>query len=114
LRSRLDGARLTSLFVRCDVPLEVATVRATRRLGDAERVSDATPAIVAEQFRSFEPLRDVPRESVWVLNTPRPLGEQVAQMAYAVDRRLSGAGARTLAAKRAQTGAGSARESRGG
>ena len=37
---------MTPLLVRCQVPLELAVERARRRLGEPERVSDATPEIV--------------------------------------------------------------------
>ena len=60
----LDGLRgvgMPLLIVRCEVPLELALERAARRLGDPRRVSDATPQIAEEQFRSFEELDEHPR-----------------------------------------------------
>lgn len=56
---------------------------------DAGRVSDATPEIVAEQYRSFEALHELPCGSVLELDTERPLDEQVAEVTRAVDRSLA-------------------------
>ncbi|HYM44913.1 MAG TPA: AAA family ATPase [Solirubrobacteraceae bacterium] len=74
------------LFVRCEVPLAVALERAARRMGDVARVSDATPEIAAEQFRSFQELDELPAEQVLGLDAGQPLHAQVAAVALAVDR----------------------------
>ncbi len=95
-RSRTDRARLLHhlgsdelnlLVVRCEAPIEVSLERATRRLRDAERVSDATPEIAAEQFHTFEPLDELAPEIVLKVNTEHDLHTQVAQVTRAVDRR---------------------------
>ena len=44
---------LSCLIVRGEVPLELALERAVRRMHDPRRVSDATPPLTEEQFRSF-------------------------------------------------------------
>jgi aminoglycoside phosphotransferase family enzyme/predicted kinase len=94
-RSRRDRAPLlamlrragpTPAFVRCEVPLGLAMQRAARRLHDSQRVSDATPRIAAEQFRTFEELTELPLHTVLRLDTSRPLDAQVAEVALAVDR----------------------------
>ena len=73
----LDGLRdvgVPLLIVRCEVPLELALERATRRLGDPRRVSDATPQIAEEQFRSFEEFDEHSEGTVLRLDTTQPLG----------------------------------------
>jgi predicted kinase len=65
----------------------VAADRAARRVQDSERVSDATPDIVLEQFRTFEPLDEIPASDVLALSTEPPLEVQAADVALAVDRR---------------------------
>jgi len=88
LLSGLQRAGLTWLAVRCRAPLEVASERAARRLGQTGHVSDATPQIVAEHYRTFEELTELPSEGVLELDTERPLDVQVAEVARAVDGRL--------------------------
>jgi len=89
LLPRLARAGLTRLVVHCDATLEVALERAAERMHDAERISDATPQIVAEQYRSFEPLRELPPASVLELDTRGALAAQVAEVTRAVDRLLA-------------------------
>jgi len=84
----LQRAGLTWLAVRCRAPLAVASERAARRMGQAGHVSDATPQIVAEHYRTFQELSELPSESVIELDTQRPLDVQVAEVARAVDGRL--------------------------
>ncbi|MGP0100315.1 MAG: AAA family ATPase [Solirubrobacteraceae bacterium] len=88
LLSELSQRGLTLLAVRCTVPLELAIERAARRMADAERISDATPEIVAEQHRSFQALEELPAGSVLELDATRALDEQVAEVTRAVDRLL--------------------------
>lgn len=85
LLGELGGRGLTCVAVRCEVPLELAVARAARRMGDAARVSDATPEVVAEQYRSFEALDELPAGSVLELDTTRSLAAQVAEVTRAVD-----------------------------
>ena len=89
----LDGLRdvgVPVLVVRCEVPLDVALERATRRLGDPRRVSDATPQIAEEQFRSFEQFDEHPGGTVLRLDTTQPLDVQIAEIARAVDAGVVG------------------------
>jgi len=65
--------------------LRLAGERAAARLSDAGRISDATPAIVLEQFGSFEELDEVPSERVLELDTSGGPEEQVAELARAID-----------------------------
>ncbi len=88
LLAQLGRAGLTRLVVRCEVPLEVALERAARRLHDGGRVSDATPEIAAEQFRSFQPFVELPAGSVLELATEQSLDAQVAEITRAVDHRI--------------------------
>jgi aminoglycoside phosphotransferase family enzyme/predicted kinase len=89
LFGRLRELGTTMLVVRCEVPVEVAEQRSARRMHDAGRVSDATPEIVAAQYRSFEPLEELPSGEVLQLSTQQPLDAQVAEVAQAADRRLA-------------------------
>jgi uncharacterized protein len=84
LLSALRGSGAV-LVVRCEVPLEVALQRASRRMHEGRRVSDATPEIVAEQHDAFEALQELPAESVLMLDTEPPLDVQVAEVTRAVD-----------------------------
>lgn len=86
LLRHLDSTDLHLLVVRCEAPIEVALARATRRLSDTDRVSDATPEIAAEQFHTFEPLDELAPGTVLELNTESDLHTQVAQVTSAVDR----------------------------
>jgi hypothetical protein len=54
----------------------------------ADRVSDATPQIVAEQFDAFEPLDELAARSVLALDAEQTLDMQVAEVTRAVDDRL--------------------------
>ncbi|HVA19849.1 MAG TPA: AAA family ATPase [Solirubrobacteraceae bacterium] len=87
LLSRLRRVGVTHLVVRCEVPLELAVQRATRRLHDPLRVSDATPQVAEEQFRAFEELDELPEGSVLRLDTAQTLDTQIAEVTRAVDRR---------------------------
>src|SRR5262249_25598117 len=89
LFGRLRELPLTRLVVLCEVPVEVAEERSARRMHDAGRVSDATPEIVAAQYRSFAPLDELPSGEVLRLSTEQALDAQVAGVARAVDRRLT-------------------------
>jgi uncharacterized protein len=97
-RRAVDSASTNRLFVRCAVPLEVAADRAAIRLQDTVRVSDATPEIVAQQFRTFEPLDELSQRDVLCLNTERSLESQVAEVALALDGRGQSTGARSAPA----------------
>jgi predicted kinase len=88
-RLLLDGlsrGRAAPLLVRCDVPLQVALERSARRLGDPERVSDATPEIVRAQHERFEDFGAPEGAGLLTLDTLLPLDQQVAQVTRAVDR----------------------------
>lgn len=88
LLGRLDRVGLMMLVVRCEIPVDVAIRRAERRLQDPERISDATPEIVAAQARAFEPLGELPVDWVLALDTEQPLGAQADEVTRALDRRI--------------------------
>jgi predicted kinase len=91
LFSQLRRSWATLQVVRCEIPLELALRRATRRLRDPERVSDATPRIAEEQFLAFEELDELPHRSLLRLDATQTLDTQVAELARALDRgRLEG------------------------
>ena len=89
----LRGAGVPLLIVRCEVPLELSLERAARRLGDPQRVSDATPQIAEEQFGSFEDFDEVSEGTALRLDTAKVLDAQIAEIAGTADRRgLGGSG----------------------
>lgn len=88
LLGRLARTGVPRLVVRCDVPLEVALLRAAARTHDPLRVSDADPQIVAEQYRSFQALEELPPEDVVELDTQPPLDVQVGRVTRELDRLL--------------------------
>lgn len=89
LMHRLDLHAVTRLVIHCQVTLETARARAAQRMQSPERISDATPEIVAEQFRCFEPLDELPTGSVLALDAEQAIEVQVAEATRAVDERLS-------------------------
>lgn len=86
----LDRAGARPLLVRCETTLDVALARAASRMHSATRVSDATPAIVAEQHGSFEPPSELDPASVCSLDTEQPLPAQVLLVIEALDRARAG------------------------
>jgi uncharacterized protein len=88
LLGRLSRTGVPRLVVRCEVPLEVALARAARREHDPARVSDAGPQVVAEQYRSFQPLEELPPEDVLGLDTRLALRIQVSEVTRAIDSLL--------------------------
>ncbi len=87
LLDALRGVGVPLLIVRCEVPLELSLERAARRLGDPQRVSDATPQIAEEQFGSFEDFDELSEGTALRLDTARALDAQIAAIAHAVDSR---------------------------
>jgi hypothetical protein len=89
LLGRLARTGVPRLVVRCDVPVAVALRRAAARTHDPLRVSDADPRIVAEQFRSFQALEELPPADVLELDTQTSLDVQVSRVTQTLDRLLS-------------------------
>ena len=89
LLHRLDLPSVAHLVIHCEVALETALARASQRMRNSERISDATPQIVAEQFCSFQPLDELPAGSVLALDAEQTIDVQVAEVTQAVDERLS-------------------------
>jgi uncharacterized protein len=85
---RLRRDNVIFLAVHCQVSLESALARAAARMHSPERVSDATPQIVAAQFRSFQPLEELPAQSVLALDCEQGIDLQVAAVTRAVDERM--------------------------
>jgi hypothetical protein len=54
-----------------------------------QRISDATPQIVARRFHRFQPLDELPTRCVLTLDGERPVDAQAAKVTRAVDERLS-------------------------
>jgi uncharacterized protein len=96
LLDALTGAQASMLFVRCHVDLQTALARAAARSEQQLRVSDATPAVVAEQFGQFEPPSELAPERVLALDCERPLERQADAVARALDRAAPRAGVRSF------------------
>ncbi len=92
LLDRLDRPGLSRLVVLCELPRELALARAARRAQHAAHVSDATPQVVAEQYRSFQALDELPRGSVLTLDTTQQLEVQLAALTRGVDGVLAARG----------------------
>lgn len=88
LRSIGPAARRV-LFVHCRVDLESALMRARARMGEPERISDATPEIVERHYREFEPLAELAPERVLELDGELPLERQGNEVVLALDRRMA-------------------------
>jgi uncharacterized protein len=85
---RLRLGDVTFLVVHCQVSLQTALARVAARMQTPERISDATPQIVTEQFRRFQPLDELPAQSVLALDGERDIDVQVAGVTRAVDERI--------------------------
>jgi hypothetical protein len=86
---------VTFLVVHCQVSLQTALDRAAARMQSPERISDATPQIVTEQFRRFQPLDELPAQSVLALDGEQDIDVQVAGVTRASDERMRAAADRT-------------------
>jgi aminoglycoside phosphotransferase family enzyme/predicted kinase len=96
-RSRRERAALfgllrrdhvTFLAVHCQVGLQTALARAASRMLSPERVSDATPQVVAAQFHGFQALDELPEECVLAMNCEQSVEAQMATLTRAVDRQI--------------------------
>jgi uncharacterized protein len=116
LLERLRAITAPMLAVLCTVPVTLARQRAKRRLTDPLRASDATPAIVAEQFESFQALTELDRETVLELDTRASLPSQLERVAAGLDGPPAGELARGRRRRRrgAEPRASRARERRDG
>lgn len=90
IEHRLGPTGCALLFVRCEVPLKVATERARLRIEAGRSVSDATPEIVAEQHRCFQPLTELPQQHSITIDAEQPIERQVAAISAAIDELLLG------------------------
>ncbi len=86
LLDALAGTRATRLLVHCRVPLAVAVERATQRLCDPERVSDASPGIVTAQYAAFEQFEEPSDGPILKLDALQPLAQQIVSVTGSVDR----------------------------
>ena len=96
-RSRIDrGLMLKELaaftgprvFVRLDIPPQVAVERSKRRQDDPERISDATPEIVRSQYAAFDAF-DQSEGTPIVVDAVQPLENQVAEVTGRVDQLIA-------------------------
>ncbi len=84
---RPDG--VSFLAVQCQVTLETALARATSRMQSPERVSDATPEVVAAQFDRFQALDELPEECVLAVDCEQSVEAQAAALTRAIDRQIA-------------------------
>ncbi len=92
---RLRRGNVTFLVVHCRVSLNTALARVAARIQSPERISDATPRIVAEQFRRFQPLDELSAQSVLALDGEQDIDVQVAGVTRAADERMRAVASRT-------------------
>jgi aminoglycoside phosphotransferase family enzyme/predicted kinase len=76
------------LFVECVVPAAVLAERASGRLADPDRVSDATPGLALQQLAAWEPLDEVPAARHHRLRADRPSAAVADALAAALDGAL--------------------------
>ena len=77
------------VFVECRAPAATVAAWAARRLREPGRVSDATPAIAAEQLSAFQPLDEVPPERHIALRTDREPEGVLDGLDAALDARMT-------------------------
>lgn len=100
----LNRGDLTFLVVRCQVTLETALARSAARMR-ADRISDATPEVVAAQFDRFDDLDELPAASVLQLDAEQSTAAQVLEVVRAVDERMHCRAAQTAAFPQQEGGA---------
>ncbi len=84
-----ESFRAEAVFVECRAPAATVATWAAGRLEDPGRVSDATPAIAAQQPREFDPLDEVPPQQHIVLRTDREPDDLLDQLEAALDARMA-------------------------
>jgi aminoglycoside phosphotransferase family enzyme/predicted kinase len=84
----LNRGEETFLVVRCQVRFETALARAAARMRTADRISDATPEVVAAQFHRFQALDELSASSVLQLDGEGSTDAQVLKVVRAVDERM--------------------------
>lgn len=89
LMGAIEGEARQVLLVHCRLDLAAALRRARARMGDPERISDATPEIVERQYREFEPPAELAPDLVLELDAVRPLEHQGNEVTLALDRRMA-------------------------
>jgi predicted kinase len=89
LLALLRRAGVSFLAVQCQVTLPTALARAASRMQSPERVSDATPEVVAAQFHRFQALDELPEECVLVVDCEQSVEAQTAALTHAVDRQIA-------------------------
>lgn len=89
LFAQLRRHNVTFLVVQCQVSLQTALARVAARMQSSERVSDATPQVVADQFHHFETLDELPEGCVLAVDCEQSVQAQMAALTRAVDRQLT-------------------------
>jgi predicted kinase len=84
----LGGGSPGVAFAECRVPLACALDRAAARLSDPERISDATPEVVARLFESYEPIDELSAATVVGVDGAAPLGRQIRAVVKGADALL--------------------------
>lgn len=82
------GQSAAALYVECRMPESLAVERATRRLHDQSRVTDAGPELAGHQVREFEALDEVAAGRHLTLRSDQPLPAQIDELEAALDRRI--------------------------
>ncbi|MBS1868819.1 MAG: AAA family ATPase [Actinobacteria bacterium] len=76
-------------YVECLAPPAVLAARAVGRLGDPQRISDATAPLALDQQQRWQPLDEVPAERHHRLRTDRPASAIADALAAALDGALA-------------------------
>lgn len=84
-----DERAATVVFAELVVPAATLRERARRRLADASRVSDATPALAVAQAEAFESLDDIDAERLLLVRGDAPVERLADLLAAALDARLA-------------------------
>jgi aminoglycoside phosphotransferase family enzyme/predicted kinase len=86
------GAQAARLFVECLSPVQVRLERAAAREGEPGHVSDATPAVVERERRSWAELDEIPAAEHVLLRTDRGLDAIIDDLLALLDERLGANG----------------------
>lgn len=89
LFQRLKASRCTLLVVQCRASRETVLARAEARMRSHDRVSDATPQLVAERFDRFEALDELPADLLLALDCEPNVDRQLSRITDAIDEHMS-------------------------
>jgi aminoglycoside phosphotransferase family enzyme/predicted kinase len=98
LLAAVGEAGAPALLVHCNVTLPTALARAAARMREPDRVSDATPEVVAAQFQAFEAIDEAVGVATVNVDCEAPLARQLETVTDALDRAIAARGEQLPAA----------------